>query len=65
MFPLCPLACIYRSSGTPYRILILAGAVFHQPGVQVTAADIFDAHSVLLDIVGRGEKFRKSHTTVT
>ncbi|KAH9980785.1 natural resistance-associated macrophage protein-domain-containing protein [Russula compacta] len=35
-------------------ILILASAVFHQPGVQVTAADIYDAHSVLLDLVGRG-----------
>ncbi|KAH9973228.1 natural resistance-associated macrophage protein-domain-containing protein [Lactifluus volemus] len=35
-------------------ILILASAVFNQPGVQVTTADINDAHSIIRDIVGRG-----------
>jgi Mn2+/Fe2+ NRAMP family transporter len=41
-----------------HRILILAGAVYHQPGVEAESADISDAHSLLRDIVGRGEKFR-------
>jgi metal iron transporter len=47
------------------RILILAATVFHQPGVDDTSADIFDAHSLLSDIVGRGEMFCSSQATVT
>jgi len=35
-------------------ILILAAAVYHQPGVDDATADIYDAHSLLSDVVGRG-----------
>ncbi|KAN0127926.1 smf Mn2+ and Fe2+ transporter [Lactarius tabidus] len=35
-------------------ILILASAVFYKPGTDSTAADIYDAHSALLGIVGKG-----------
>jgi len=35
-------------------ILIVGSAAFNQPGVPGTNADIFDAHSVLRDLVGRG-----------
>jgi len=35
-------------------ILILSSAVFHQPGVETTSADIYDAHAILRDVVGRG-----------
>jgi len=35
-------------------ILILASAVFHQPGVETDSADIEDAHAIIRDIVGRG-----------
>jgi len=35
-------------------ILIVAGAVFNQAGAQATTADIFDVHSLLHSIVGRG-----------
>jgi len=35
-------------------ILILAGAVYHQPGVEAQSADISDAYSLLRDVVGRG-----------
>lgn len=38
-----------------HRILMLASAVFHQPGVVAESADIYDAHALLRDIVGRGE----------
>ena len=44
-----------RSWGACHRILMLASAVFHQPGVEVESADIYDAHALLRDIVGRGE----------
>jgi metal iron transporter len=47
-----------RSCGAHHRILILASAVFNQPGVDAQSADIFDAHALLRDIVGRGEQFR-------
>jgi hypothetical protein len=53
-----------RSCGARHRILILASAVFHHPGVQANSAGIPDAYSILSDIVGRGEKFRNSRTTV-
>jgi hypothetical protein len=35
---------------------MLASAVFHQPGVEANSADIFDAHALLRDLVGRGEQ---------
>ncbi|KAI0281227.1 smf Mn2+ and Fe2+ transporter [Russula aff. rugulosa BPL654] len=35
-------------------ILILAGAVYHQPGVEAGSAGISDAYSLLRDIVGQG-----------
>ncbi|KAI0297569.1 natural resistance-associated macrophage protein-domain-containing protein [Multifurca ochricompacta] len=35
-------------------ILILASSVFHETGVKVTNADIYDAYSVLVSVVGRG-----------
>ncbi|KAI9453545.1 natural resistance-associated macrophage protein [Lactarius psammicola] len=35
-------------------ILILASAVFFKPGTETTTADIYDAHSALLEFVGRG-----------
>ncbi|KAH8981466.1 natural resistance-associated macrophage protein [Lactarius hatsudake] len=35
-------------------ILILASAVFYKPGTETTTADIYDAHSALLEFVGRG-----------
>lgn len=35
-------------------ILILASAVFYKPGTDPTTADIYDAHSALLGIVGKG-----------
>jgi len=41
--------------GARHRILMLASAVFHQPGVEVESADIYDAHALIRDIVGRGE----------
>jgi hypothetical protein len=48
-----------------YRILILSSAVFHQPGVENTNADLYDAHGLLRDKIGRGEKFQNSQATVT
>ena len=42
-----------------HRILILSSAVFHKPGVETTSADIYDAHAILRNIVGRGEKVRQ------
>ncbi|KAF8257757.1 NRAMP family [Lactarius quietus] len=35
-------------------ILILASAIFHKPGTEPTSADIYDAHSAILGIVGQG-----------
>jgi len=35
-------------------ILILSSAVFHQPGVETTNADLYAAHDLLRDKIGRG-----------
>ena len=48
-----------------HRILILSSAVFHQPGVETTDADLYDAHDLLRDKIGRGEKCQNSQATVT
>lgn len=47
------------------RILILAGAVYHRPGVGAVSADISDAYSLLRDVVGRGRKLCNLRATVT
>jgi metal iron transporter len=47
-----------HSWGHRRRILMLASAVFHHPGVEASSADIYDAHALIRDIVGRGEWFR-------
>jgi hypothetical protein len=48
-----------------HRILILSSAVFHQPGVDNSSADLYDAHTILRDMIGRGQKFHNSQATVT
>jgi metal iron transporter len=49
------LPFLARSWGAHHRILMLASAVFHQPGVEAGSADIYDAHALIRDIVGRGK----------
>jgi len=47
-----------------HRILILSSAVFHQPGVDTTSADLYDAHDILRDMIGRGEELHDTQATV-